>query len=98
MSALTKIEKAGFKVFLFGENDLGISPAKDLTLPQREFLKSHKAEIINELSTYQKIINWLASIGETEQETIDETIDRCKADPDTLSYFLQRAEGIAKPH
>jgi hypothetical protein len=45
MSALTKIEKAGFKVFMNGDN-LGITPAKDLTLPQREFLKSHKAEII----------------------------------------------------
>jgi hypothetical protein len=97
MSALAKIEKAGFRVFLDGDN-LGISPAKDLTQPQREFLKSHKAEIITELSIYRKIINWLASIGETEQEMIDETIDRCKADPDTLSYFVQRADGIAKPH
>jgi len=82
---------------LNGDN-LGITPAKDLTLPQQEFLKSHKAEIITELSTYQKIINWLALIGETEQGVIDETIDRCKADPETLSYFLQRADGIAKPH
>lgn len=98
MSALTKIEKAGFKVFLSGENDLGISPAKNLTLPQREFLKSHKAEIITELSTYQKIINWLASIDETDQEIIEETIQSCKSDADTLSYFLQRANGIAKPH
>ncbi|WP_333877699.1 hypothetical protein [Methylobacter sp.] len=97
MSALTKIERAGFRVFLNGDN-LGITPAKDLTLPQQEFLKSHKAEIITELSTYQKIINWLALIGETEQGVIDETIDRCKADPETLSYFLQRADGIAKPH
>jgi len=67
-------------------------------LPQREFLKLHKAEIITELSTYQKIINWLASIGEEDQETISETIDCCKADPDTLSYFSQRADGITRPH
>jgi phage tail sheath protein FI len=97
MSALTKIEKAGFKVFMNGEN-LGITPAKDLTLPQREFLKSHKAEIITELSTYRKVINWLASIGEAEQAIIDETIERCKTDPDTLSYFLQRANGTTRPH
>jgi len=97
MSALTKIEKAGFKVFLTGDS-LGITPAKDLTLPQREFLKSHKAEIITELSAYQKIINWLASIDETDPAIIDGAIDRCKADPDTLNYFLQRADGIARPH
>lgn len=97
MSALTKIEKAGFKVFMNGEN-LGITPASLLTLPQREFLKSRKAEIITELSTYQKITNWLASIGEDDQEIIEETIDRCKIVSDTLNYFLQRADGIAKPH
>jgi len=97
MSALTKIENAGFKVFLTGDT-LGITPAKDLTLPQREFLKSHKAEIITELSTYQKIINWLNSIGENNPEIVKETVDRCKADKDTLSYFVQRADGIAKPH
>lgn len=97
MSALSRIEKAGFKVYLDGDN-LAIKPAKDLTQPQREFLKSHKAEIITELSTYQKIVNWLASIGEYDQSIIDQAIGRCKADPDTLSYFLQRANGTAKPH
>jgi hypothetical protein len=97
MTALTKIEKAGFTVFLNGDS-LGISPAKDLTLPQREFLKLHKAEIITELSTYQKIINWLNSIGENNPEIVKETVDRCKADPDTLSYFVQRADGITRPH
>jgi hypothetical protein len=97
MSALSKIEKAGFTVFMDGDN-LGITPAKALTLPQREFLKSHKAEIITELSAYQKIINWLASIGEDDQSIIDEIINRCKTEPETLSYFLQRADGIIKPH
>ena len=46
---------------------------------------------------HQKILNWLASIGEDDQGMIDETIDRCKADPEALSYFLQRADGIAPP-
>lgn len=97
MTALHKIEKAGFRVFLDGEN-LGITPAKDLTLSQREFLKSHKAEIITELCVYQKITCWLDSIGETNQQIIGETVQACKSDPDTLSYFLQRADGIARPH
>jgi hypothetical protein len=97
MSALSRIENAGFKVELAGDS-LEITPASLLTQPQREFLKSYKAEIITELSTYQKIINWLVSIGEDDQLIVNETIDRCKADKDTLSYFLQRAEGIARPH
>ena len=101
VSVLSKIEKSGFKVSLDGEN-LVITPAKDLTLNQREFLKSHKAEIITELSTYQKILDWLATIDDhgcpMTQDLKDETIDRCKSEPDTLSYFLQRADGIARPH
>jgi hypothetical protein len=97
MSALSRIELAGFSVALAGDS-LEITPASLLTQPQREFLKSHKAEIITELSTYQKIMNWLASIGEDDQLIISNTIDRCKADKETFSYYLQRAEGIARPH
>jgi hypothetical protein len=97
MSALSRIELAGFSVALAGDS-LEITPASLLTQPQREFLKDHKAEIITELSIYQKIINWLASIGEVKQEIIQETIARCKADKETLSYFQQRADGIARPH
>lgn len=55
MNALSKIEKAGFKVFLDGDN-LGITPAHNLTLSQREFLKSHRAELITEL---QNKVEWL---------------------------------------
>ncbi len=97
MTALSRIESAGFTVALAGDS-LEVTPASLLTQPQREFLKSHKAEIITELSTYQKIINWLASIDETNPEIIAETIDRCKIEPETLSYFLQRANGTARPH
>jgi hypothetical protein len=97
MSALSRIELAGFSVALAGDS-LEITPASLLTQPQREFLKSHKAEILTELSSYQKIINWLASIGEDDPEIIDETIQSCKTDPDTLSYFLQRANGTARPN
>ena len=72
MGALAKIERAGFRVYLDGDS-LGITPANNLTLPQREFLKLHKAEIITELSTYQKIINWLASIGEEDQSLMKQS-------------------------
>jgi chaperone required for assembly of F1-ATPase len=54
MTALRKIEQAGFRVFLDGDN-LAITPAKDLTLNQREFLKLHKAEIIAELKSIKVI-------------------------------------------
>jgi hypothetical protein len=96
VSALSKIEKAGFTVFIDGDN-LGITPAKDLTQPQREFLKSHKEEIITELSTYQKIKNWLVGIGE-DQFMIDSVIEQCRIDPESFAYFAQRADGIANPH
>ena len=97
MGALSKIKSAGFVVTLV-RGGLEISPASDLTLPQREFLKLHKAEIITELSTYQKVKNWLSSIGETDQTIIDEILERCEISPEILAYFLQRADsaGFAK--
>lgn len=97
MTALSRIESAGFSIVLAGDS-LEITPASLLTQPQREFLKSHRAEIITELSIYQKIVSWMTFISETDPEIIAETIDRCKADPETLSYFLQRADGTARPH
>ncbi|CAA9889643.1 conserved hypothetical protein [Candidatus Methylobacter favarea] len=48
MSALLKIREEGFDVILFGDA-FKVSPANELTTKQREFLKRHKAEIINAL-------------------------------------------------
>lgn len=55
MSALSRIEKAGFKISLAGDA-LKVSPFSKLTIQQREFLKSHKAEIIEEL---QNRVEWV---------------------------------------
>ena len=48
MSALSKIRNAGFSVSLAGYS-LEVSPASALTQPQRAFLKTNKAEIIDQL-------------------------------------------------
>jgi hypothetical protein len=64
MSALSRIEKAGFTVYLDGDS-LGISPAKDLTMPQREFLRSHKSEIIRELRAGQAVDDILQRLAVT---------------------------------
>ena len=48
MTALSEIKRAGFVINLNG-GDFTITPSKSLTDRQREFLKSHKAEIITEL-------------------------------------------------
>lgn len=48
MAALSKIREAGFHVALVGDG-FEIEPASALTQNQRDFLKSHKAEIIEEL-------------------------------------------------
>ncbi len=52
MDALSKIESEGFNVSLVGGN-LSVSPASNLTQPQREFLKLHKQELIRQLSSTQ---------------------------------------------
>jgi hypothetical protein len=48
MSPLSKIRNAGFDVALDGDS-FKVTPASSLTTTQREFLKSHKAEIITAL-------------------------------------------------
>ena len=55
MSALSKIRNAGFDLALDG-NSFKVTPASSLTTTQREFLKSHKTEIINEL---QAQVEWV---------------------------------------
>jgi hypothetical protein len=48
MTALEKIRTAGFELNLVGDS-FAVKPASHLNQQQREFLKSHKAEIIGEL-------------------------------------------------
>ena len=48
MTALSEIKRAGFVINLNG-GDFVVTPSKSLTDLQRDFLKSHKAEIITEL-------------------------------------------------
>ncbi len=48
MSALKKIKDAGFSVDLQGSSFV-VTPSSSLNNQQREFLKTHKAEIIQEL-------------------------------------------------
>ena len=52
MAMLSRIIEQGFTVTLIGD-DFDISPAKNLTDNQREFLRSNKAEIIQELKQQQ---------------------------------------------
>lgn len=70
MSALSRIEKAGFKVFMDGDN-LAINPASNLNQSQRDFLKSHKAEIIAELKII-KVICWTPAGNPLEVVARDE--------------------------
>jgi hypothetical protein len=48
MTALSKIRKAGFTLSI-SNNALSVIPASRLTTKHREFIKQHKAEIIDEL-------------------------------------------------
>jgi hypothetical protein len=48
MIALNKIRQAGFSLSVV-DGKLLVTPAKNLTDQQREFIKQHKAEIIDDL-------------------------------------------------
>lgn len=54
-------------------------------------LISKTSRISNPLAV-EKILLWLASIGEVDDEIINDTLTRCEADPETLAYFLMRAK------
>jgi tRNA G18 (ribose-2'-O)-methylase SpoU len=53
MSVLNKIRQAGFTLELSGDG-FDVTGIKPLTDEQREFIRSHKAEIINELQAEQQ--------------------------------------------
>jgi hypothetical protein len=99
VSSLAKIRKSGFDVALSDTGNLNIKPASALTQQQRQFLKSHKAEIISELQAEQirqaenerTVLTWLSFIGETDPAIIEDTLNRCRADQETLQYFLTLA-------
>ncbi|WP_442497659.1 hypothetical protein [Methylobacter sp. sgz302048] len=90
MRVLNQISHAGFTLTLV-DGFIEVSPADQLNQQQRKFLKTHRAEIISELQEEQKILDWLASIGETDPEIIEDTLNRCRADSEALEYFLRRA-------
>ncbi len=50
MDALHKIRAAGFDVSLINDNGLAVTNASKLSGQQRDFIKTHKAEIIAELA------------------------------------------------
>ncbi|MDD5460334.1 MAG: hypothetical protein PHG00_01675 [Methylococcales bacterium] len=58
MSALLKIMAAGFDVSMDDNGGFVIIPASKLTQQQREFLKTHKAEIIEELTAENNAVEW----------------------------------------
>ena len=102
MSALTKIRKAGFNVALVGES-FKIIPASSLTQNQREFLTSHRAEIVTELRTEtygllaadrQNLLDYMGAIDETDPEMIDELLDECSKEPDKLAWALNWANKV----
>jgi hypothetical protein len=105
MISLSKIRRAGFDITV-EDGDLIISPFSKLQPNQLEFLKQHKAEIIQELkkpdlsgTDKAAILRWLHYIGENNQKIIDEVMGQCRSDPKALAYFFGRSREIpeAKP-
>lgn len=66
MTALSKIKSAGFELTLI-DGSFGIKPASKLNQQQREFLRTHKAELITELKAEQS----------KAKKTVDDMIVTC---------------------
>lgn len=102
MKALKTIRDRGFKVTLKGDG-FEIVPASELTSNQREFLKAHRAEIIQELEAEamplaacdrQKLLDYLAAIDEHDPEMIDEMLTECAKDANKLAEALSWADKV----
>lgn len=53
-------------------------------------IREHKAFIVA-LLVDAAVGRWLADIGESDQETIDEVLTACRRDSEARAYFLGRA-------
>ena len=102
MRVLSKISQAGFTVSLIAD-DVEIRPASALTQNQREFLKSHKKAIVDELraetptlsvTDRQRLLDYLAATGEHDQAMIDALQAKCTKDADKLAWVLRGADKV----
>jgi hypothetical protein len=55
-----RIEKAGFSISATETGDLAISPFSKLTVPQREFIRDHKPELIRALTGRAAVLESIA--------------------------------------
>jgi hypothetical protein len=69
--------------------------ASEITQPAKALQKGVAAPL--NANTETAIRAWLAHINETDQEIIDEVLDKCRADGEARAYFLRRAEEVPPP-
>lgn len=106
MSALSKAKAAGFALSLTSDGNISIEPFSKLTDIQRQWLKSHKAEIIAELEAANEepptlqpwqeaaITAWVYSLGGspgTIAEELADCLEQCRSDAEALAYYLRRS-------
>lgn len=56
-------------------------------------LKSRKSDLIACLTIEKTVTDWLDRIGEDDPAVIAEVLNRCRQNPEALTYFLWRANG-----
>jgi hypothetical protein len=92
-ASIDRFKQQGYSLEVVG-NSLRVSPLSALNRPQLDYLKQHKAKIIKALNDErkeQRVLAWLSSIGEKDQAVIDDTLNRCRDDQETMQYFLTRS-------
>lgn len=69
------------------------APAGTMTPDLVERIKIHKPALIEALTrrSLRRIRSWLEHIKEPDQHVIEGILSRCKADPETMRYYLERA-------
>ena len=55
-------------------------------------IKKNSSVVANELFQNELVKEWLYKIGESEEDHFL-VLDKCKADPDAMEYFLKHARG-----
>lgn len=82
--------EAGLTLELLPNDKVGVRP-QSLTYQQRDYIRNNKTEIIRELEL-EMVRGWLHKLGEPESDHFL-VLDKCKADPEALAYFVKIARG-----
>ena len=94
---LTRASEAGLTLRPLHDGRIFAGPRDRLTPDLVEAIREHRAALLAALrprlsaGQEQQVRRWLASIGETDRHTVEDTLTECRRSIECRDYFLRRA-------